>query len=100
MTNTERCNSCRWFDSVAGNCDHCACGYPYVDYNGLTPDEVKDCKIYTKDESKTHEWQWNYYIKDCDEWFITSYQSKADDINWIKLEESKRLIVQHKTKEN
>jgi len=88
--NTERCNSCQWFDSERGVCDHCAFGHPYVDQNGLTPNEVAKCDIYYYDERIDYEWQWNVKNKILDEWDITAHQSKPDDMNWIKLEHTKR----------
>ncbi len=92
MTNEARCNSCKWFDTKTGDCDHCAYGHPYINYNGLKPDEVENCEIYTKDEGKIYEWQWGIYNTMTNKWELTSYHSCPKDMNWVKFEVTKRRI--------
>ena len=47
----DRCESCRWYCEEDNDCDHCAYGHPYVDQNGLPPEEVDRCSIYYEKET-------------------------------------------------
>ena len=87
----ERCNSCIWFDSGNGVCDHCGYGYPYCDNNGLRPHEVKSCDIYRENESLKYEWQWAVYNSFANKFELSSFHSMPNDPTWIKFEPSKRL---------
>ena len=86
----ERCEHCCFFDGKNNDCDHCAFGHPYIEQNGKKPEEVSKCEIFTYDESVDHEWQFIVYNKMSHKYEITSYVSRQKDMNWIKLEETKR----------
>jgi len=94
MTNKERCNLCKWFDSSDGTCDHCAFGYPYIEQNGLKPHEVNECSIYLEDESLKYEWRWLIAHPDIEDYSMSSYMSKPNknrNSDWIRLDVTRRL---------